>query len=73
MINMNNMCRLFSITLLMCMINTSAYAYIDPGLGSILIQATIGAIAAVSLTIKIYWQKIKDFFIKRKKKDFDPK
>ena len=68
-----NMRRLVFISLLICMINTSAYAYIDPGLGSILIQATIGAIAAVSLTIKIYWQKIKDFFIKRKKKDFDPK
>ena len=68
-----NMRRLFFISLLICMINTSAYAYIDPGLGSILIQATIGAIAAVSLTIKIYWQKIKDFFIKRKKKDFDSK
>lgn len=72
MLNMN-MPRLFFITLLICMINTSAYAYIDPGLGSILIQATIGVIAAVSLTIKIYWQKIKDFFIKRKKKDFDSK
>jgi hypothetical protein len=55
------------------MINTSAYAYIDPGLGSILIQSIIGAIAAVSFAIKIYWQKIKDFFIKRKKKDFDTK
>ena len=73
MININSMRRLFFITLLMCMTNTSAYAYIDPGLGSILIQATIGAIAAVSLTIKIYWQKIKNFFIKRKKKDFDSK
>tara|TARA_B100000787_G_scaffold48900_1_gene35164 strand:- start:6741 stop:6941 length:201 start_codon:yes stop_codon:yes gene_type:complete len=51
--------------------STHAYAYIDPGTGSIILQAIIGAIAATSLTIKIYWQKIKVFFKKKKKhKDF---
>ena len=49
------------------MLNTNAYAYIDPGLGSILLQGIIAAIAATSLTIKIYWQKIKDFIKKKKK------
>tara|TARA_B110000483_G_C17877363_1_gene420341 strand:- start:189 stop:353 length:165 start_codon:yes stop_codon:yes gene_type:complete len=49
------------------MFNTSAYAYLDPGLGSILLQGIIVGIAAVSLTIKIYWQKIKTFFKKKKK------
>jgi|TARA_B110000483_G_C17743334_1_gene369435 hypothetical protein len=54
------------------MFNTNSYAYIDPGTGSFILQAIIGALAAVSLTIKIYWQKIKTFFKKRKKyKDFD--
>tara|TARA_Y100000996_G_C22398789_1_gene592269 strand:- start:397 stop:600 length:204 start_codon:yes stop_codon:yes gene_type:complete len=46
--------------------STRAYAYIDPGTGSIIIQAIIGAIAATSLTVKIYWQKIKAFFKKKK-------
>tara|TARA_B100001057_G_C22112242_1_gene667470 strand:- start:166 stop:330 length:165 start_codon:yes stop_codon:yes gene_type:complete len=49
------------------MFNTNAYAYLDPGLGSILLQGIIAAIAATSLTIKIYWQKIKTFFKKKKK------
>ena len=49
------------------MFNTNAYAYLDPGLGSILLQGIIAAIAATSLTIKIYWQKIKAFFKKKKK------
>jgi len=49
------------------MFNTSAYAYLDPGLGGILLQGLIAAIAAASLTIKIYWQKIKTFFKKKKK------
>ena len=46
----------------------NAYAYIDPGTGGIILQAIIGAIAATSLSIKIYWQKIKDFLKKRSKK-----
>lgn len=65
--------RILFTSLLVCMINTSAYAYIDPGLGSILVQSIIGAIAAGGLIVKIYWQKIKVFFIKKKKKDFDSK
>ncbi len=57
------------ILLFLCilMFNTNAYAYLDPGLGSILLQGIIAAIAATSLTIKIYWQKIKTFFKKKKK------
>jgi hypothetical protein len=53
------------------MFNTSAFAYIDPGIGSIILQAFIGAIAALSITVKIYWQKIKNFFTKNKKKDLE--
>jgi hypothetical protein len=65
--------KIIFLTSLIWIINTNAYAYIDPGLGSILLQATIGAIAATSLTIKIYWQNIKAFFKKRKKTDLDKK
>ena len=36
-----------------------AYAYLDPGTGSMLIQSIIGAVAAVGITLKIYWHKIK--------------
>lgn len=63
--------KLISLSLLICIFHTSAHAYIDPGVGSIILQAIIGAIAAMSLTIKIYWQKIKSFFKKKKNKDFE--
>tara|TARA_B100000035_G_C20902270_1_gene509971 strand:- start:543 stop:743 length:201 start_codon:yes stop_codon:yes gene_type:complete len=63
--------KLISLSLLICIFHTSAHAYIDPGVGSIILQAIIGAIAATSLTIKIYWQKIKSFFKKKKNKDFE--
>ena len=38
--------------------NTNAYAYLEPGLGSIILQGLIALIAATSLTIKIYRQNI---------------
>ena len=43
---------------------SDAYAYLDPGTGSIILTAIISFIAIMSLKIKIYFQKIKDFFKK---------
>ncbi len=63
--------KLFIILIFFCTLNTNAYAYIDPGLGSIILQGIIAAVAATSLTIKIYWQKIKNFFKKKKTKDLN--
>ena len=39
-----------------------AFAYIDPGTGSILIQGIIGAIAAIGVTLKLYWHRIVALF-----------
>jgi|TARA_B110000483_G_C18160623_1_gene529168 hypothetical protein len=61
----------FLLFLFVFFFSQDAYAYIDPGTGGIILQAIIGAIAATSLTIKIYWQKIKDFLKKRSKRN-DP-
>jgi len=51
----------------------NAHAYIDPGSGSIIIQAILGGIAAVGTTVTIYWSKIKKFFSKNKKNSTDDK
>ena len=37
-------------------------AYIDPGAGSLVIQALVGAAAALLVTGKLYWRKIKSWF-----------
>ena len=42
-----------------------AYAYLDPGTGSMLFQALIGGVVAAIFTIKMYWYHLK-LFIKRK-------
>ena len=50
--------------------STNAYAYIDPGSGSIILQAIIAAFAGAGTAITIYWKKVKLFFSKIfKKKD----
>lgn len=36
-------------------------AYIDPGAGSFLVQALLGVVAAVAVTARLYWVRIKDF------------
>tara|TARA_B100000795_G_scaffold226719_1_gene182837 strand:- start:362 stop:568 length:207 start_codon:yes stop_codon:yes gene_type:complete len=50
-------------------LNTKAFAYLDPGTGSIILQSILGAIAAGASYCAIYWQKIKNFFNKKIKKN----
>ena len=54
---------------------SSAHAYLDPGTGSIILQAIIGLIAAAATFLKIYWDKFlkllgikKEIIIDQKKK-----
>lgn len=39
-----------------------AYAYIDAGTGSLILQALLGGIVGFSAFVKIYWMQIKLFF-----------
>lgn len=41
---------------------SSAYAYLDPGTGSMIVQAVIAAVAAVSVSIGIFWGRLRTFF-----------
>ena len=43
-----------------------AYAYLEPGTGSMLLQALIAGLAAIIASLSIYWQKVKAFFVKQK-------
>lgn len=52
-----------SLAILMLIAATGqAYAYIDPGVGSILLQSLIAFIAAASVALGHYWHRIKSFF-----------
>ena len=51
------------------LIITNAYAYLDPGTGSFILQAIIGFLAALSAGFLYYWTKVKNFFLRLFKKN----
>ena len=50
--------RILSAVLLLLVI-TDAFAYLDPGTGSMLLQVILGGVAAVAVAIKLYWHKFR--------------
>jgi len=50
--------------LLGCLVTSPAYAYLDGGTGSVLVQGFIAGIAGFLAIAKVYWQKIKLIFQK---------
>lgn len=51
----------------------SAYAYIDPGTGGIILQAIVAFIAAFFAYVTLFWSKFKSLLTKlfKKKKNID--
>ena len=50
------------ILVLFTWIPKSAYAYLDPGTGSYLVQILIAGLIGASYAIKLYWKSIRSFF-----------
>ena len=46
------------------LMHAHAYAYLDPGTGSTILQAIVAALAAGAATVSYYWRKVKDLYIK---------
>ena len=42
--------------------STPAFAYLDPGTGSILLQGLIATVAGIIVAARLYWQRVKAFF-----------
>ncbi len=45
--------------ILLLVATDSAFAYLDPGTGSMLLQVILGGVAAVAVAIKLFWYKIR--------------
>ena len=60
----------FLLVLVCLVVSTPAplHAYLDPGTGSMLIQVTVGAIAAGLTLGKLYWSKISGLFKRQPRK-----
>lgn len=43
-------------------VTAPAYAYLDPGTGSMLLQLLLGGVAGVLVIGKLYWVRVKSFF-----------
>jgi hypothetical protein len=51
-----------ALVLVACLsIASPAYAYLDPGTGSMLISAVLGVAAAVALAVKMFWYRLIGF------------
>lgn len=44
---------------------TPAYAYVDPGTGSILLQSLLASVAVTIGFLRLYWQRLRSFFTSR--------
>jgi uncharacterized membrane protein len=59
---------LFLIFITLFFFTKNSYAYLDPGTGSIIIQALIAVITTFCATIVFYYKKVKNFLKKTKTK-----
>jgi hypothetical protein len=41
---------------------STAYAYLDPGTGGLLLQLLLGGVAGLAVILKLYWQKVTGLF-----------
>jgi hypothetical protein len=46
--------------------------YLDPGVGSLIIQVILGVLLGAGVAIRVFWKQIKNFFTGKKDADFDP-
>ena len=45
-------------TIALLLVATPAWAYLDPGTGSMLLQVILGGVAALGVAIKMFWHRI---------------
>ncbi|MBK22833.1 MAG: hypothetical protein CME70_02415 [Halobacteriovorax sp.] len=62
-----NILNLILFSFFVSLIPASAFAYIDPGTGGIIVQVILGGIGGLILFFKLYWKKVKSFFSKEEK------
>ncbi len=57
--------RLLKLTVLFCcfflMMERAAFAYLDPGTGSLLLQLLLGGVAGLAVIGKLYWRRLLSF------------
>lgn len=49
---------MFTVSFLIALFYTPAFAYLDPGTGSAILQGLIAAVAAAAVALKLYWHRL---------------
>ena len=62
---------LFLLLAIFLLLSTNAYAYLDPGTGSMILQSLIAIFVIAGSIVGIFWQKIKSMFSKSKEDKTD--
>ena len=52
----------YSLVLVLFLFPVDAYAYIDLGTGSYMLQLMIGSLLGAAYVLKVYWRKVLGFF-----------
>lgn len=57
---------LFVAMFLLCSeLNGTVHAYLDPGTGAVALQLLLGGIVAALAAVRMYWGRLKAFFLRR--------
>jgi hypothetical protein len=60
------MSRLTVVILLVLLLSSPAWAYLDPGTGSMLVQGLVAALAVASAAVATFWKRIRQVFSGRR-------
>ena len=60
---------LLAVPALLLLSTQNAYAYLDPGTGSMILQVLAGGVAAVAVMGKLYWRRLSRFLRISKRDD----
>jgi len=69
---MNFILRLAVLTLLVAGFALPAQAYLDPGSGSMILQVIAGGVAGALVAFKMFWHRIRAFFVGNKAQHDEP-
>jgi hypothetical protein len=61
------MSKLIAVTTLLLLVSSPAYAYLDPGTGSMLIQGALAALAVGSAAVAAFWTRLRQIFLGRRR------
>ena len=63
---------LLIVAILLLLVSSPAYAYLDPGSGSMILQGLLAALAALSAVVAASWTRIRRFFARRRASERAP-